>query len=60
MTRRPCNLKVGSWVMVYFPHEETGKVRKLSRPWHGLYWVKSVDDPYVAVNKVYFAISFQT
>ena len=40
--------------MVYFPHEETGKVRMLSRPWHGPYRVKSVDDPEVTVSKVYF------
>ena len=52
---KPPDLKVGSWVMVYFPHEETGKARKLSRPWHGPYRVIRVDDPDVTVSKVYFA-----
>ena len=27
--------KIGEWVLVRFPHEETGRMRKLSRPWHG-------------------------
>ena len=30
-------LKVGDWVLVRFPHEESGKQRKLSKPWHGPY-----------------------
>ena len=30
----PVEFKVGEWVMVRFPHEETGHLRKLSRPWH--------------------------
>ena len=30
-------LKVGDWVLIYFPEDETGKFRKLSRPWHGPY-----------------------
>ena len=49
------NIKVGDWVMVYFPHEETGKNRKLSRPWHGPYRVLSVNSPDITVSKVYFA-----
>ena len=52
---KPCALKVGSWVMVHFPHEETGKARKLSRPWHGPYRVVAVDDPDVTVSKLYFS-----
>lgn len=51
----PTTMKVGDWVMVYFPHEETGKARKLSRPWHGPYHVERVDDPDVTVSKIYFA-----
>ena len=27
--------KIGEWVLVRFPHEESGRIRKLSRPWHG-------------------------
>ena len=51
---RPTSFKVGSWVLVLFPHELTGKNRKLSRPWHGPYRVNSVDDPDISVSKVYF------
>ena len=50
---RPTSFNVGSWVLVLFPHELTGKNRKLSRPWHGPYRVNSVDDPDISVSKVY-------
>ncbi len=32
-TRR--EYRVGDWVLIRFPHVETGKMRKLSQPWHG-------------------------
>ncbi len=48
------NLKVGDLMLVRFPHEEQGKLRKLSRPWHGPYRVVSRDDPDVTVVKMYF------
>jgi len=47
-------LKIGGWVLVYFPQDETGKMRKLSQPWHGPYWIISRDDPDVTVTKIYF------
>ncbi len=37
-----------------FPHEEQGKLRKLSRPWHSPYRVISRDNPDVTVVKMYF------
>ena len=46
--------KVGQWVLVRFPHEETGKMRKLSRPWHGPFRVVSRADPDITVSNVYF------
>ena len=46
--------KIGDWVFVYFPAEETGKLRKLSQPWHGPYRIISRDDSDVTVSKVYF------
>ena len=49
----PVHLRVGDWVLVKFPHEEVGKNRKLSRPWHGPYRIASRDDPDVIVVKVY-------
>ena len=47
------DFRVGDWVMVRFPQEESGKNRKLSRPWHGPYRVISRDDPDVTVVRVY-------
>ena len=46
-------LKAGDWVLVKFPHEESGRLRKLSRPWHGPYRVLSRQDPDVTVVRVY-------
>lgn len=37
-----------------FPQEESGRQRKLSRPWHGPYRIISRDDPDLTVQKVYF------
>ena len=44
----------GEWVLVRFPAEETGRNRKLSRPWHGPYRVTTVRDPDITVANVYF------
>ena len=30
-------MKIGDWMLVYFPADESGKQRKLSHPWHGPY-----------------------
>jgi len=38
--------------MIHFPQEQTGKLRKLSRPWNGLYHVISRDDPDITVVKI--------
>ena len=35
-------------------HDETGKQRKLSRPWHGPYRVITVNDTNLTAAKVYF------
>ena len=51
---RDLSWKLGDWVLVLFPHEQTGKNRKLSRPWHGPYRVTAVNDPDIMVTKVYF------
>jgi len=47
-------LKIGDWVLIYFPAEDSGKQRKLSRPWHGPYRVVSKDETNVTATKVYF------
>ena len=48
------DFRLGDWVFVRFPEEETGKKRKLSRPWYGPFRVISRHDPNLTVQKVYF------
>ena len=50
---RPSQLRLGDWVLVHFPQEESGRWRKLSRPWHGPYRVTEKSDPDVTCVKVY-------
>ena len=50
----PAKYQVGQWVLIRFPHEETGHLRKLSRPWHGPYRITEANNPDVTVVKVYF------
>ena len=50
----PVNFKVGDLVLVKFPHEESGRNRKLSRPWHGPYRIVQRNDPDVTVVKQFF------
>ena len=38
-----------------FPLDETGKQRKLSRPWHGPYRVTQINDPDITAVKVFFS-----
>ena len=45
--------KIGDWVLIKFPQEESGKNRKLSRPWHGPYRVVEKRDPDLTAMKVY-------
>ena len=49
--RKP--LCVGSWVLIHFPQDESGRWRKLSRPWHGPYRITDEDDPDVTCVRVY-------
>ena len=50
---RETDYKLGDWVLVKFPQEETGRMHKLSRPWHGPYRVVDRRDPDLTVVKVY-------
>ena len=50
----PSSFKVGDLVLVRFPQEESGRQRKLSRPWHGPYRVVQSTEPNVTVVKQYF------
>ena len=57
----PPKYQIGGWVFVYFPSEETGRLRKLSWPWHGLYRIISRDDPDVLLLPKYiFLIILQS
>ena len=33
-TAKLTKFRIGDWVLIYFPQDETGKSRKLSHPWH--------------------------
>eukprot|EP00731_Ephydatia_muelleri_P011030 Em0005g1616a len=57
---RPVTFKLGHWVLVRFPQDETGKQRKLSRPWHGPYRVTQINDPDITVVKVSFLMMAQS
>ena len=41
---------------MYFPQDEVGRNRKLSRPWHGPYRVLEKKDPDITLCKVYFPL----
>ncbi len=45
--------KIGSWVLIRFPQEESGGLRKLSRPWHGPYRVIEVTPTGITAERVY-------
>ena len=51
---KPLPYKVGDWILIRFPQEETGANRKLSRPWHGPYRIESISSTGVVAVKVYF------
>ena len=40
----PMTRRMGDRVFVRFPQDETGKLRKLSRPWHGPYRVTTLSE----------------
>ena len=50
---RPATYRVGEWVLIKFPAEESGKMRKLSRPWHGPYRITDINGPNVSASQVY-------
>ena len=48
------DVRLGDWILIRFPHEETGAKRKLSQPCHGPYRITSIEQPDVTAIKVYF------
>ena len=51
---RTLELRVGDWVLIHFPNDETGHWRKLSRLWHGPYRVTELSNTGAVCMKVYF------
>jgi len=49
------SLRVGDWVLVHIPQDESGPQRKLSQPWHGPYRVVSICDPDVLLTNGLFS-----
>ena len=47
------DFRVGNWVFIWFPEEETGRNQKLSRPWYGPFRIIGKQDPNLTVRKVY-------
>ena len=48
------SFQIGQWVLVHFLQDNTGPLRKLSRPWHGPYRITANEQSDVCVTKVYF------
>ena len=46
-------VRMGDWVLIHFPHDESKCWRKLSSPWHGPYRIVDRTDPDVTCVKVY-------
>ena len=51
---KPVTYRISDWVMVKFPADETGRLCKLSRPWHGPYRITALNGPDVSISKVYY------
>ena len=47
-------MKLGDWVLIYFPAENSGKQRKLSRPWYGPYRIVAKDETNITATRVCF------
>ena len=48
--------RIGDWVLIRFPSDESGRLRKLSRLWHGPYRVRTCNDTNLTATKVYFPL----
>ena len=51
---KPDRYRIGEWVLIKFPSEESGKQRKLSRPWHGPYRIMNLTDTDITAIRIYF------
>ena len=51
---KPDRYRIGEWVLIKFPSEESGKQRKLSRTWHGPYRIMNLTDTDITAIRIYF------
>ena len=47
-------MKIGDWVLIRFPADETGRNHKLSRQWHGPFRVTAIKGPDIEALNIYF------
>ena len=48
------HVKIGDWVLIGFPADETGRNHKLSQPWHGPFRITAIKGPDVQASNIYF------
>lgn len=49
----PSHYRVGQWILIRHPHEESGPNRKLSRPWYGPFRITKVEKTGVIAEGIY-------
>ena len=50
---QPSQYKIGEWILIKHPLQETGVNRKLSRPWYGPFRITGVEDTGVIAKRIY-------
>ena len=53
MNEKSPQYRIGQWVLIRHPQEESGPNRKLSRPWYGPFRITSVERTGVTAKRVY-------
>ena len=48
-------LCVGDWILICYPSEEIGRLKKLSRPWHGPYRITACDNTDVSAVSLFLS-----
>ena len=51
MNEKSPQYRIGQWVLIRHPQEESGPNRKLSRPWYGPFRITSVERTGVTAKK---------
>ena len=45
--------KIGEWILIRYPQEESGSNWRLSRPWYVPFWITSVEKTEVTAKRIY-------